>query len=220
MKKFKISPSILASNFENLKEVVKKLEKAKVDLIHIDVMDGHFVPNITVGPFFVENIKNLTNIPLDVHLMIKNPEKYYEKFIKAGADWLIIHYEALCHHDSIMKDIRKKGAKNGIAINPSTPVFFLKEIFPYADLVLVMGVNPGFSGQKIIPQTINKVQELKKIKRDEGYNFEVAFDGGVNLDNAKEILEKGCDILMIGSALFNSEDLEEKIEKFRRIEVI
>lgn len=220
MKKFKISPSILASNFGNLKEVLKKLEKANVDLIHIDVMDGHFVPNITVGPFFVETIKNLTKIPLDVHLMIKNPEKYYEKFIKAGADWLIVHYEALCHHDSIMKSIREKGAKNGIAINPSTPVFFLKEIFPYTDLVLVMGVNPGFSGQEIIPRTVDKVKELKDIKRDGGYNFEIAFDGGVNLDNARKILEKGCDILMVGSSLFNSEDLEKRIEEFKKIEVI
>lgn len=220
MRKFKISPSILAGSFENIKETLRKLEEAEVDLLHIDVMDGHFVPNITVGPFFVENLKKLTKIPLDVHLMIENPEKYYEKFIKAGADWLVIHYEAVYHHDLIMKSIREKGAKNGIALNPSTPVSLLKEILPYSDMVLVMGVNPGFSGQKIISQTIKKIGELKKIREEEGYNFKIAFDGGVNLKNAPDILKEGCDILMIGSALFNSKDLIKEIEKFKEIEVI
>jgi len=219
MKKFLIAPSILASSFSNLKDVFKKLEGAEVDLIHIDVMDGHFVPNITVGPFFIEEVKKITKIPLDVHLMIENPEKYYEKFIKNGASWVIIHYEAVIHHEKIMKDIREKGAKNGIAINPSTPTSFLEEILPYADMVLVMGVNPGFSGQKIIPETIKKIGKLNDIRKKLKYNFKIGFDGGLNLENAKDILKEGCDILMIGSGIFNAEDILLRIKKFKEIEV-
>lgn len=219
MKKFLIAPSILASDFSNLKKVCQFLEKGKADLIHIDIMDGHFVPNITVGPFFVEEIKKLTKIPIDVHLMIKNAEIYYEKFINKGASWVIIHYEAVLHHDRILKNIREKGAKNGIAINPSTPVDFLNEIFPYLDMVLVMGVNPGFSGQEIIPETIGKVKKLNQIREKKGYKYKIAFDGGVNINNAKDILKNGCDILMIGSAIFNSKDIEMEIKKYREIVV-
>lgn len=219
MKKFQIAPSILASDFSNLKNVCQCLENGGADLIHIDIMDGHFVPNITVGPFFVKTIKRLTNIPIDAHLMIKNAEKYYHRVIEFGASWIIVHYEAIVHHNSILKDIRERGAKNGIAINPSTPVDFLNEIFSYLDMVLVMGVNPGFSGQKIILETIGKVKKLKEIREREGYKYKIAFDGGVNIENAKDILKNGCDILMIGSAIFNSKDIEMEIKKYREIEI-
>ncbi len=219
MKKFLIAPSILASSFANLEEVCVKLEEGKVDLIHIDVMDGHFVPNITVGPFFIKEMKKITKIPLDVHLMIENPEKYYEKFIENGASWVIIHFEAVIHHERIMKDIRNKGAKNGIAINPSTPVCFLEEILSYTDMVLVMGVSPGFSGQKLIPETIKKISKLNKIRDKKNLNFKIAFDGGVNLENAREIIKNGCDILMIGSDIFYYDDILSRIKEYRKIEV-
>lgn len=218
MKKFLIAPSILASDFSNLKDVLEKLEKAKVDLIHIDIMDGHFVPNITVGPDFVGFIKKNTKIPLDVHLMIENPEKYIEKFIEKGADWVIIHYEAVLHHDFLMKKIRNLGKKNGIAINPSTPVDFLDEILSFTDMVLVMGVNPGFSGQEIIEETLEKIPQLVKMRKKRNLKFKIGFDGGVKLNNAKEILKRGCDILMIGSGVFNSPDIIDEIKKFKKLE--
>lgn len=219
MKNYILAPSILASDLSNLKDTCKILEEGKVDLIHIDIMDGQFVPNITVGPFFIETIKKLTKIPLDVHLMIKNPENFYKKFIEKGASWVIIHYEAVLHHDSILKDIRKNGAKNGIAINPSTSVESLSEIFPYLDMVLVMGVNPGFSGQEIIPETMNKVSKLKKLREKMKYKFKIAFDGGVNFKSAKILLQKGCDILMVGSGIFYSKDIFSEIKKFKELEV-
>lgn len=219
MKKFLIAPSILASNLKNLEKIVKEIEEGGADLIHIDIMDGHFVPNITVGPFFVKTIKELCKIPVDVHLMIENPEKYFEKFIENGADWVIIHYEAVTHLDFLLKKIKEMGAKNGVAFNPSTPVFLLKEILHLVDMALVMGVNPGFSGQEIISYTIKKVKELKEIKIQKKYEYLIGFDGGVKFENAKKILKNGCDVLMIGSGIFNEDNIAKAIKKFKMISV-
>ncbi len=219
MKNYWLAPSIMAYDFKNLEKVIKILERGKVDLIHLDIMDGHFVPNITIGPFILKTLKKLTKIPIDAHLMISNPEEFLEKFIEEGADWIIVHYESTKHLHNLLEKIKKGGRKRGVAINPLTPVEFLEDAFYFIDLILIMGVNPGFSGQEIIESTIKKVKKVYELREKRCLKFKIAFDGGVNLKNAKELLKNGCDILMVGSEIFSKKNILKRILKFKNIEV-
>lgn len=211
----KIAPSILSANFLKLGEEIKAAEEAGADMLHIDIMDGHFVPNITIGPFIVELIRKTTSIPLDVHLMIEEPDKYLRDFIKAGADYLTVHYEASVHLHRTVQWIKESGVRAGISLNPATPVWSLEHILPDADIALLMSVNPGFGGQGFIPQIIDKIRILKKLIREKGLSTPIEVDGGVKLDNAKDIASAGADVLVMGSAFFNSEDYGTIIKRLR-----
>jgi ribulose-phosphate 3-epimerase len=213
----KIAPSILSADFLKLGEEIKAAGDAGVDMLHIDIMDGHFVPNITIGPSIVESIRGITSLPLDVHLMIEEPDRYLRDFIKAGADYLTVHYEASVHLHRTIHWIKESGVKAGVSLNPATPVWSLEHILPDADIVLLMSVNPGFGGQDFIPQTIDKIKILKKLLREKGLSAFIEVDGGVKLDNAADIISAGADILVMGSAFFNSKDYGTTIKQFREI---
>jgi len=213
----KIAPSILSANFLKLGEEIKEAEASGADILHIDIMDGHFVPNITIGPFIVEAMRKITSMPLDVHLMIEEPDKYLEDFVKAGADYLTVHYEACVHLHRIVHRIKEHGIKAGVSLNPATPVWCLEHILPDMDMALLMSVNPGFGGQVFIPQAIDKIRILKKLVRERGLSTLIEVDGGVKLDNAADVISAGADILVMGSAFFNSGDYEKVVKKFREI---
>jgi len=212
----KIAPSILSANFLNLGEEIKAAHKAGADMLHIDIMDGHFVPNITIGPFIVESIRKITSLPLDVHLMIEEPDRYLMDFIKAGADFLTVHYETSVHLHRTVQRIKESGVKAGVSLNPATSILSVEHILPDIDFVLLMSVNPGFGGQKFIPHIIHKITALKKIIRNRGLSTLIEVDGGIKLDNAKEVVSAGADILVMGSAFFNSKDYKATIKKLRR----
>ena len=211
-----LAPSILSANFSCLKEDIEKVEKAGADLLHVDVMDGRFVPNITVGIPVVESLKEATELPLDVHLMIVEPEKYVPDFIKAGADWVSFHFEAAVHHHRIVERIKELGAKAGIAINPSTPVNFLEEILPFLDFVLVMSVNPGFGGQRFITESLRKIEKLNSLKEELNPNLLIEVDGGIKVENAREVLRAGARVLVAGSGVFKGNPAEN-VRKFKEI---
>jgi len=211
----KIAPSILSADFLKLGEEIKDAEDAGADMLHIDIMDGHFVPNITIGPSIVKLIRKITSLPLDVHLMIEEPDKYLTDFIKAGADYLTVHYEASVHLHRTVHWIKESGVKAGVSLNPATPVWSLEQILPDVDVVLLMSVNPGFGGQDFIPQTIGKIKVLKNLLREKGLSTPIEVDGGVKLDNAAEIISAGSDILVMGSAFFNSKDYGTTVKQFR-----
>ena len=213
----KIAPSILSADFLKLGEEIQAAEAAGADMLHIDIMDGHFVPNITIGPFIVESIRKITSLPLDVHLMIEEPDKYLRDFIKAGADYLTVHYEASVHLHRTVQWIKESGVKAGVSLNPATPVWNLEHILPYTDIALLMSVNPGFGGQEFIPEVIEKIKILKKLLREKGLTTLIEVDGGVKLENAPEIISAGADILVMGSAFFNSKDYGTVIKQFREI---
>ncbi|MCX5718871.1 MAG: ribulose-phosphate 3-epimerase [Nitrospirae bacterium] len=212
----KIAPSILSANFLNLGKEIKAANKAGADMLHIDIMDGHFVPNITIGPFIVESIRKITSLPLDVHLMIEEPDRYLMDFIKAGADFLTVHYETSVHLHRTVQRIKESGVKAGVSLNPATSILSVEHILPDVDFVLLMSVNPGFGGQKFIPHIIHKITALKKIIRNRGLSTLIEVDGGIKLDNAKEVVSAGADILVMGSAFFNSKDYKATIKKLRR----
>lgn len=212
----KIAPSILSANFLNLGEEIKAADKAGADMLHIDIMDGHFVPNITIGPFIVESIRKITSLPLDVHLMIEEPDRYLMDFIKAGADFLTVHYETSVHLHRTVQRIKESGVKAGVSLNPATSILSVEHILPDIDFVLLMSVNPGFGGQKFIPHIIHKITALKKIIKNRGLTTLIEVDGGIKLDNAKEVVSAGADILVMGSAFFNSKDYRSTIKKLRR----
>jgi ribulose-phosphate 3-epimerase len=212
----KIAPSILSANFLKLGEEIKATEAAGADMLHIDIMDGHFVPNITIGPFIVESIRKVTSLPLDVHLMIEEPDKYLGDFIKAGADYLTVHYEASVHLHRTIYWIKESGVKAGVSLNPATPVWSLEHIIPDVDIALLMSVNPGFGGQEFIPQIIDKIKALKHFIKEKGLSPFIEVDGGVKLDNAKDIASAGADILVMGSAFFNSDDYGTTIKRLRK----
>lgn len=214
---FKIAPSILSADFLRLGEDIKAAESAGADLIHIDIMDGHFVPNITIGPFIVEAIRKITKLPLDVHLMIENPDNYIQKFIDAGADYLTVHYEASIHLNRTIQYIQEKGIKVGVSLNPSTTVNSLEEVINDIDIVLIMSVNPGFGGQKYIQKSTDKIKRLKNLISEKGSNALIEVDGGIGIDNALEVVSAGADILVMGSAFFNSGDYEIFVKKIRNI---
>jgi ribulose-phosphate 3-epimerase len=213
----KIAPSILSAKFLSLGEEIKAAETAGADMLHIDIMDGHFVPNITIGPSIVEAIRTITSLPLDVHLMIEKPDSYLGDFIKAGADYLTIHYEASIHLHRTVQRIKESGVRAGVSLNPATPVWSLEDIVPDIDLVLLMSVNPGFGGQEFIPQVIDKIKMLKKLIREKGLTPSIEIDGGVKLENIPDIIGAGADILVMGSAFFNAEDYAAVVRKFREI---
>jgi ribulose-phosphate 3-epimerase len=212
----KIAPSILSANFLKLGEEIKVAEKAGADIIHIDIMDGHFVPNITIGPFIVESIRKITSLPLDVHLMIEDPDTYLRDFIKAGADYVTVHLEASVHLHRTIQWIREGGVKAGVSLNPATPVWSLEYILSDINLVLLMSVNPGFGGQEFIPQMIDKISALRKLIEQKGLSTLIEVDGGINLDNAKSVASAGADILVMGSAFFNAEDYKEIIRRLKK----
>jgi len=211
----KIAPSVLSADFSKLGEEIKKAEKAGADLIHVDVMDGHFVPNITVGPLVVEAIKNVTTLPLDVHLMIEKPEEFLKDFIKAGADYITVHIEASIHLHRTVHWIKESGVKAGVSLNPATTVWSLDPMLPDLDMVLLMSVNPGFGGQQFIPMTLQKIKSLKEVIKERGYKIEIEVDGGVNINNAGDAAKAGADILVMGNAFFNSKDYAEVIRTVR-----
>lgn len=213
----RIAPSILSANFLKLGEEIKAAEIAGADMLHIDIMDGHFVPNITIGPAIVESIRKITSLPLDVHLMIEDPDKYLRDFIRAGADYLTVHYEASVHLHRTVQCIKENGAKAGVSLNPATPVWSLEHILQDADIALLMSVNPGFGGQGFIPQIIDKIKILKNILNEKRLSTLIEVDGGVKLDNVADIISAGADILVMGSAFFNSKDYGTTIKQFRKI---
>jgi ribulose-phosphate 3-epimerase len=198
-----LAPSLLSSDFSDLKSAVKLCEEKGAGLIHIDVMDGHFVPQITYGQPVIKSIRSLTKLPFDVHLMVERPDEMTDSFIDAGADWITFHQEACVHIDRLINHIHERGKKAGISIVPSTPVSAIKEILPLVDLVLVMTVNPGFGGQKLIPYCTDKIAELSEIRRQKGYKYLISADGGVNSQTAGAVLDAGADIVVSGSAFFN-----------------
>lgn len=214
-KTIKIAPSILSADFLRLKEEIKAVEEAGADMLHIDIMDGHFVPNITIGHSIVESIRKVTSIPLDVHLMVEEPDKYLRDFIKAGADYLTVHLEASVHLHRTVQQIKNSGVKAGVSLNPATPVWSLDHILPDIDIALLMSVNPGFCGQDFIPQVIEKIKILKRLISEKGLPTLIEVDGGIKLDNAKDIASAGADILVIGSAFFNSGDYKAIMKSLR-----
>ena len=211
----RIAPSILSADFRHLEDEIKKVEAAGADLIHIDVMDGHFVPNITIGPFVVKACRRATKLPLDVHLMIENPEQYIEAFAKAGADIITIHVEASKNLVSDIELIKKNGSKPGVVVNPATPI---EKVFPVLDkvaMVLIMSVNPGFAGQAFMPEVIEKIRKLKVESRKLKIGIDIEVDGGINLETAKEVVAAGANILVAGSAVFGAKDYKEGIGKLK-----
>ena len=198
-----LSPSLLSADFSDLKVAVKQIEDNHASAVHIDVMDGIFVPEITYGQPVVRSIRKLTNLPFDVHLMVEHPENQINSFIEAGADWITFHIEATSHAHRLVQLIHEKGKKAGIAINPATPISVLSEILEIADIILVMTVNPGFGGQKLIPSCVKKISELKKIRDEKKYNYLISVDGGVNSQTLKLVLDSGVDVVVSGSAFFN-----------------
>lgn len=211
-----IAPSILSADFSRLGEEVRKVEAAGADLIHIDIMDGHFVPNITVGPIVVGAMKKATKLPLDVHLMIANPEKYAEEFVKKGAAILTVHVETCPHLHRIIQMIKKMGVKAGASLNPATSLTSLENILEDMDMVLLMSVNPGWGGQEFIPQILPKIKRLKETIDQNKLNVAIEVDGGVKVDNAYKIASAGADILVMGSAIFETKNYKDTIRKVRR----
>ncbi len=202
----KIAPSILSADFSRLGEEVIAAEKAGADLVHIDVMDGHFVPNITIGSLVVKAVKKVASIPLDVHLMIENPDTYIREFADSGADIITVHQEASVHLHRTIQNIKECGVKAAVSLNPATPVSSIEMILPYVDMVLIMSVNPGFGGQSFIPMALTKVRQLKHIIDENHYKTEIEVDGGVNTENVAEVMKAGADIVVMGSAFYNSDD--------------
>lgn len=201
-----IAPSILSADFARLGEEIRAIEEGGAGVLHVDVMDGRFVPNITIGLPVVKSIRKITKLPIDCHLMIVEPAKYAEKFVEAGADMVSVHVEAEPHLHRTLTAIREAGAKAGIVINPATPLVALEEALPYADYVLVMSVNPGFGGQKFIPTSLDKVRRLKQMIQERGLQTRIEIDGGVDEKNIKEVVEAGAAIVVAGSAVFGKEN--------------
>lgn len=197
-----LAPSLLSADFSDLEAAIKQIEDNKGSAVHIDVMDGQFVPEITYGQPVVRTIRKLTKMPFDVHLMVERPEQQIDSFVQAGADWITFHVEATAHSHRIIQMIHEKGCKAGIAICPGTPVSALSEILECVDLVLVMTVNPGWGGQKIIPACVNKIAELKKLREEKGYGYMISCDGGINQDTVNDVLSAGVDVVVSGSSFF------------------
>ena len=212
----KIAPSILSADFGRLAEEVKAVEEAGADYIHVDVMDGRFVPNITIGPLVVESLRKVTSLPLDVHLMIVEPEKYIKDFANAGSDIITIHAEATPHLNRAIQMIKEEGKKAGVSINPATPVFNLEEVILDIDLIIIMTVNPGFGGQKFIENTLDKIAITRELLNKAESNAELEVDGGIKVENIKRVSDAGADVFVAGSAVFNSSDYKKTIADMKK----
>ncbi len=202
-----LAPSILSADFSNLAQQIRLTEIGGADLIHCDVMDGQFVPNLTIGPLIVEAAKRCTKLPIDVHLMIVSPDALIPEFAKAGATYITVHQEAVPHLHRTIQLIKSLNCKVGVAINPATPISTLKNILEDVDLVLVMSVNPGFGGQQFIPSSLTKIEELKNLREKFNYSYQIEIDGGVNKNTVQKIKEAGCDIFVAGSSIFHAENI-------------
>ncbi|HSH35716.1 ribulose-phosphate 3-epimerase [Schnuerera sp.] len=213
----KLSPSILSADFGSLKEEVLKLEKGGADYIHLDIMDGQFVPNITFGSPVVNKLRTITKVPFDVHLMIDKPERYIKDFVEAGADIITIHEEATTHLHRTIEEIKSYGVKAGVALNPATSIDSLEYVLEYIDLVLIMTVNPGFGGQKFISSMERKIKRMREIVDNNNLNILIEADGGIKLDNAKKIIDYGLDIIVVGSGIFEAKDVIERTRIFKEL---
>jgi ribulose-phosphate 3-epimerase len=213
----KIAPSILSADFGHLADEIKKVEDAGADMIHVDVMDGQFVPNLTVGPPVIEHIKRATSLPLDVHLMIEKPERYINDFVSAGSDILTVHVETCPHLHRTIQQIKEKKIQAGVTLNPATPLVMIEGIIEYVDLLLIMSVNPGFGGQRFIPSVLAKIRAARKMIDAKGAKVMLEVDGGLKIDNIKEISEAGCDVFVAGSAIFKSQDYRKTISTMKQL---
>ncbi|SHH09571.1 ribulose-phosphate 3-epimerase [Tepidibacter thalassicus] len=211
----KLAPSILSADFARLLEDVKKVENAGCEYLHIDVMDGHFVPNITLGPAIVKSLRKDVNMVFDVHLMIENPDMYIKSFVDAGADIITVHQEACIHLHRTIQNIKSLGVKAAVALNPATSIETIKHVVDELDMVLVMTVNPGFGGQKFIQSMVYKIKELKKLIDEKGLNVDIQVDGGIKPDNVDKVVKAGANIIVAGSAIFNSENIPDTVKNFR-----
>lgn len=211
----KIAPSILSADFTRLGEEVKAVERAGADYIHVDVMDGHFVPNITIGPMIVKAVRRVTRLPLDVHLMISNPDYFIQSFVDAGADMITVHAEAVCHLHRSIQHIRKAGAKPGVSLNPATPPEVLEYVLSDLNLVLLMTVNPGFESQAFIPEVVPKIRRLKEMIDRRKLGVEIEVDGGINPETIHQVSAAGAEVFVAGSAIFYSKDYAQTIRMMR-----
>ena len=211
---FKLAPSILSADFSQLGKQVELIEKGGADLIHVDVMDGHFVPNISFGAAVMKSVEKCVSLNFDVHLMIENPDDYIEDFMTLRTEFITVHQEACTHLHRTIGHIKNLGAKAGVSLNPATPVSTLEEILDELDLVLIMSVNPGFGGQKFINSSLRKIKKLSEIRRERGLDFQIEVDGGVNLDNAPLLAEAGVEIAVAGSSVFGADDIDRRIKDF------
>ena len=212
---FKIAPSILSADFSRLAEEVKAVEEAGADWIHIDVMDGHFVPNLTIGPLVVASLRKETKLPFDVHLMIERPDDFLEPFARAGADIITVHVEACVHLHRTLQTIKQLGKKAGVALNPATPLCFLEPILNDVDLVLIMSVNPGFGGQKFIPSALDRIRQVRKWIEAWDLNIDLEVDGGINANTIAKVAAAGANVFVAGSAVFGQENYAQVIRTFR-----
>jgi len=212
-----IAPSILSADFSKLGDEIKSVEEAGADWIHVDVMDGHFVPNITIGPLVVEATRRVTSLPIDVHLMIENPDRYIKDFTKAGADLISVQVEACVHLNRTVQMIKESGLRAGAVLNPSTPLSSIEWILEDVDFIMIMSVNPGFGGQDFIPNSLDKVGALRRMIRDRGLATLIEIDGGVNEKTIKNLSDAGVDVFVAGSAIFKSPDYKKTIDKFREL---
>ena len=212
-----LAPSILSADFSNLQQQIRYAEIGGADIIHCDVMDGKFVPNITFGPVVVASVKKITKLKIDVHLMICDPQNYIKQFVDAGADYISVHYEEVKHLHRVIQQIKEAGIKAGVVLNPATTLSVLDEILPFVDFVLLMSVNPGFGGQSFIESTLNKIERLKRIRQERNLNFLIEVDGGINKKNIKNIAEAGCDIFIAGSAIFGKDNISAESVEMKNI---
>jgi len=212
-----IIPSILSADFARLGEEIARVERGGATMLHLDVMDGHFVPNLTIGPPVVASVRKVTRSHLNVHLMIEEPERHVPAFVQAGANSISVHYETCRHLDGVLGLIHEQGARAGVVLNPSTPVSVLQDVLEVADYVLLMSVNPGFGGQKLIPYVLDKVRQLDRMRREKGLALPIQIDGGVHRENLAEVIRAGCDWIVTGSAIFHSSDPEAAVRRMREI---